>query len=198
MSKLRLGVVFGGQSSEYSVSLHSVASFLRQIHADNYDMTLIGINKNGHFYLYNGEVDSIEHDTWENEKSCVSCAWVNGGIMPLDGSNKVIKLDCVFPVLHGKNGEDGLIQGLLELMNIHYVGCDVMSSAMSNGWKEEIQSFSQFPTYLLFHPMYLASTGNIGKSSPSDSRMNHSAFDDKHHCRYAPVGSFYILKDGRV
>ena len=126
MSKLSLGVVFGGQSSEYSVSLHSVASFLRQIHADNYDMTLIGINKNGHFYLYNGEVDSIEHDTWENEKSCVSCAWVNGGIMPLDGSNKVIKLDCVFPVLHGKNGEDGLIQGLLELMNIHYVGCDVM------------------------------------------------------------------------
>ena len=131
MSKLRLGVVFGGQSSEYSVSLHSVTSFLRQIHADNYEMTLIGINKNGHFYLYNGDVDSIEHDTWENEETCVSCAWVNGGIMPLDGSNKVIELDCVFPVLHGKNGEDGLIQGLLELMNIHYVGCDVMSSAMS-------------------------------------------------------------------
>ena len=98
MSKLRLGVVFGGQSSEYSVSLHSVASFLRQIHADNYDMTLIGINKNGHFYLYNGDVDSIEHDTWENKETCVSCAWVNGGIMPLDGSNKVIELDCVFPV----------------------------------------------------------------------------------------------------
>ena len=106
MSKLRLGVIFGGQSSEYSVSLHSVASFLRQIHADNYDMTLIGINKNGHFYLYNGDVDSIEHDTWQSEETCVSCAWVNGGIMPLDGSNKVIELDCVFPVLHGKNGEE--------------------------------------------------------------------------------------------
>ena len=53
MSKLRLGVIFGGQSSEYSVSLHSVASFLRQIHADDYDMTLIGINKNGPFFLYN-------------------------------------------------------------------------------------------------------------------------------------------------
>ena len=76
-------------------------------------------------------MDSIEHDTWQSEETCVSCAWVNGGIMPLDGSNKVIELDCVFPVLHGKNGEDGLIQGLLELMNIHYVGCDVMSSAMS-------------------------------------------------------------------
>lgn len=76
MSKLRLGVIFGGQSSEYSVSLHSVASFLRQIHADNYDMTLIGINKNGHFYLYNGDVDSIEHDTWQSEETCVSCAWV--------------------------------------------------------------------------------------------------------------------------
>ena len=75
MSKLRLGVIFGGQSSEYSVSLHSVASCLRQIHADNYDMTLIGINKNGHFYLYNGDVDSIEHDTWQSEETCVSCAW---------------------------------------------------------------------------------------------------------------------------
>ena len=75
MSKLRLGVVFGGQSSEYSVSLHSTASFLRQIHAENYEMTLIGINKNGHFYLYNGDIDSIEHDTWENETTCVSCAW---------------------------------------------------------------------------------------------------------------------------
>ena len=77
MSKLRLGVIFGGQSSRITLFLlHSVASFLRQIHADNYDMTLIGINKNGHFYLYNGDVDSIEHDTWQSEETCVSCAWV--------------------------------------------------------------------------------------------------------------------------
>ena len=51
---LKLGVVFGGQSSEYSVSLHSVASFLRQIHNEKYDITMIGIDQNGEFYVYDG------------------------------------------------------------------------------------------------------------------------------------------------
>ncbi len=102
MSKLRLGVIFGGQSSEYSVSLHSVASFLRQIHADNYDMTLIGINKNGHFYLYMEMWIRLNMIHGKVKKLVYLVHGVNGGIMPLDGSNKVIELDCVFPVLHGK------------------------------------------------------------------------------------------------
>lgn len=126
---LKLGVVFGGQSSEYSVSLHSVASFLRQIHNEKYDITMIGIDQNGQFYVYDGSIDDIEHDHWIPQAT--KAAWVHKGIMALDGKNKVKELDCVFPVLHGKNGEDGCVQGLLELMNIHYVGCDVMSSAIS-------------------------------------------------------------------
>ena len=126
---LKLGVVFGGQSSEYSVSLHSVASFLRQIHNEKYDITMIGIDQNGQFYVYDGSIDDIEHDHWIPQAT--KAAWVHKGIMALDGKNTVKELDCVFPVLHGKNGEDGCVQGLLELMNIHYVGCDVMSSAIS-------------------------------------------------------------------
>lgn len=126
---LKLGVVFGGQSSEYSVSLHSVASFLRQIHSEKYDITMIGIDQNGQFYVYDGSIDDIEHDRWIPQAT--KAAWVHKGIMALDGKNTVKELDCVFPVLHGKNGEDGCVQGLLELMNIHYVGCDVMSSAIS-------------------------------------------------------------------
>lgn len=126
---LKLGVVFGGQSSEYSVSLHSVASFLRQIHDEKYDITMIGIDQNGQFYVYDGSIDDIEHDHWIPQAT--KAAWVHKGIMALDGKNTVKELDCVFPVLHGKNGEDGCVQGLLELMNIHYVGCDVMSSAIS-------------------------------------------------------------------
>ena len=130
MSKLKLGIVFGGQSSEYSVSLHSVASFLHQIRAEKYDMTLIGIDPNGHSYIYTGSVDAIEHDEWKNETDATPCAWVHKGVLPMNGSNEVIALDCIFPVLHGKNGEDGALQGLCELMNIHYVGCDILSSAM--------------------------------------------------------------------
>lgn len=131
MNKLKLGVVFGGASSEYSVSLHSTASFLRQIHRENYDLTMIGIDQQGQFYVYTGSIDDIEHDTWKKDETCTPCAWVQNGVLVLDEKQAKIDLDCVFPVLHGKNGEDGLIQGLLELMHIHYVGCDVMSSAMS-------------------------------------------------------------------
>ncbi len=126
MPKLQLAVIFGGQSSEYSVSLHSAASFLRQIHSENYEMTLIGIDQEGIFYVYEGDIDHIEHDTWkENAKPC---AWVHQGVL-VDG--KTIHIDVAFPILHGKNGEDGCIQGLFELMNIHYVGDDVLSSAIS-------------------------------------------------------------------
>ncbi len=129
MAKLTLGVIFGGQSSEYSVSLHSAASFLRQVHTDNYEIIKIGIDPQGQFYVYEGDIDAIEHDTWR--KQATPCAWVHKGVLVLQDQPTTISLDCVFPILHGKNGEDGCIQGLLELMNIHYVGCDVMSSAIA-------------------------------------------------------------------
>lgn len=66
------------------------------------------------------------------EKDAVKAAWVHQGILPLDPSkdSEEIHLDVVFPVVHGKNGEDGAIQGLLQMLNIHYVGCDVLSSAL--------------------------------------------------------------------
>lgn len=128
MNKLRIGVIFGGQSSEYSVSLHSAASFLRQIRQDKYEIVMIGIDPNGQFYVYTGSIEDIEKDQWQPQG--IPAAWVHKGILPLDGSDALV-LDCVFPILHGKNGEDGSIQGLLELMNIHYVGCDVMASAMA-------------------------------------------------------------------
>lgn len=131
MNRYNLAVLFGGQSSEYSVSLHSTASFLRQIHADKYNIVLIGIDPNGIFYYYDGSIDAIEHDTWRQDATCTPCAFVHKGIIRLDKPEEKIELDVAFPVLHGKNGEDGCIQGLLELMNIHYVGCDVMSSSIS-------------------------------------------------------------------
>ena len=129
--RLKLGVIFGGQSSEYSVSLHSTASFLRQIHEEKYEIIKIGIDTEGHFYVYNGSIDDLEHDHWKKEENCIPCAWVHKGVILLDGSSQFVPLDCVFPVVHGKNCEDGTLQGLLEVMNIHYVGCDTMSSAIS-------------------------------------------------------------------
>ena len=126
----RLGVIFGGQSSEYSVSLHSVTSFLNQIHKEKYELILIGISQKGETYLYNGTVEDIDHDRWLNSSNCIPCSFVKGGILLLDNSLKKIELDCVFPVVHGKNAEDGTLQGLLEVNNIKYVGCGTLSSAM--------------------------------------------------------------------
>lgn len=131
MNKLNLAVLFGGQSSEYSVSLHSAGSFLRQIRQENYNLILIGIDPNGIFYLYDGSIEDIEHDTWKKEGSCTPCAFIHKGVISLEQPEQKIDIDVAFPILHGKNGEDGCMQGLLELMNIHYVGCDVMSSAIS-------------------------------------------------------------------
>jgi D-alanine---D-serine ligase len=123
-----LGVLFGGRSSEYAVSLHSAASFLRQIHP-KYNLKMIGISKDGDFYEYTGSIDDLEHDKWNTPDQAFPIAWRKGGYVRLDNGQST-ELDAAFPVLHGKNGEDGTVQGLLELMNIHYVGCDVLSSAM--------------------------------------------------------------------
>lgn len=136
MSKIRLAVIFGGQSSEYPVSLHSVGSLLQQIDKEKYDLFLVGISKDGKWYAYDGDIESIEHDTWMSHESLVetslsSSSAVKGFInMHKDGTFEIVNVDCIFPVLHGKNGEDGTIQGLFELCGIPYVGCDHMSSSI--------------------------------------------------------------------
>ena len=135
MEKIRLAVIFGGKSSEYPVSLHSAGSLLHQINKDRYDLFLVGISKNGEWFAYHGDIDHIEHDTWntpEYTKRCsLSCSADDKGFLVLDkGSYTLEKVDCIFPVLHGKNGEDGTIQGLFELSDIPYVGCGHMSSAV--------------------------------------------------------------------
>lgn len=133
MSKKKVAIMFGGCSSEYDVSLVSATSVIRNINKDKYDVIMIGISKNGDFYLYNGEVEKIEKNEWFDSETCkkitVSTNRCDHGIIVLD-TNEVISLDIVFPVLHGQNGEDGRLQGLLELAGIKYVGCDMTSSAL--------------------------------------------------------------------
>lgn len=131
--KKKVAVIFGGNTSEYNVSLASATSVIKSINKDKYDIILIGITKSGDFYLYNGEIEKIENDNWFNSKTCqkitISTNRSDHGIILLD-TKEVIRLDIVFPVLHGQNGEDGRLQGLLELAGIKYVGCDMMASAL--------------------------------------------------------------------
>lgn len=136
MKKIKLAIIFGGKSSEYPVSLHSAGSLIHAIHKDVYELIFIGISKDGKWYIYNGDIEGIEHDTWLSHPSCtpcvLSCSEAQKGFLRLhdDGTFETVPVDCIFPVLHGKNGEDGTMQGLFELSGIPYVGCGHMSSSV--------------------------------------------------------------------
>ncbi len=130
MKKLRLGVLFGGASSEHEISCISAKGILGSIDKEKYDIIMLGITKDGEWFLFHDDIDLLPDDKWLHSKS-LKRAYISPdsyikGIMTED--NEIIKLDCVFPVLHGKNGEDGTIQGLLQLAQIPFVGCDATSS----------------------------------------------------------------------
>lgn len=135
MEKLKVAVIFGGCSSEHEVSCVSAYSVLQNLSKDKYDILPIGITKEGKWYLYSGGYGEIPNGKWENspEKrpAFISPDRGVGGIVVLDGgSAEIIKIDCAFPVLHGRNGEDGTMQGLFQLAGIPFVGCGTLSSAI--------------------------------------------------------------------
>lgn len=129
-------VIFGGCSSEYSVSLRSAASVLRNLDSSKYNVITLGITKDGAWYLYNGDIDSIENDCWFNDEdttpAILSPDKKDKALIILNdmGAYEKIAIDVIFPVLHGKNGEDGTIQGIFELAGIPYVGCGLLASGM--------------------------------------------------------------------
>lgn len=133
MDKINLGIVFGGASSEYEISLLSATSVLKNINAEQYNIHKIGITKEGEMFYYEGDDTSIAKNRWLKRK-CTPCVIspdrAHHGLLLLSDPIEIIRLDCVFPVLHGKNGEDGTIQGLLTMAGIPFVGCDSLSSAM--------------------------------------------------------------------
>ena len=129
-------VIFGGASSEYEVSLMSSASIIRNLDTEKFDILTLGITKDGRWLLYSGAVENIENNTWMNSETArpafISPDKATNGLVVLnaDGSYTVLKVDVLFPVLHGKNGEDGTIQGLFKLSGIPYVGCGTLASAV--------------------------------------------------------------------
>lgn len=133
MNKIKVACIFGGCSSEYEVSLVSATSVIRNMDKSKYDIIMIGITKNGDFYLYNGDIDSIEKDKWFNQsnvkKITISTNTSDKGFIIIE-TGELVNIDIAFPILHGKNGEDGRLQGLFELANIKYVGCGMTSSAL--------------------------------------------------------------------
>ena len=135
MAKQKIAVLFGGASSEHEVSLVSAYHVLMNIPKEKYDVMCIGITKKGHWMYFPGEYEDIKNGTWENNPDCCTAVLSSDAIHKgflLIGENDVYlrKVDAVFPVLHGANGEDGTVQGLCQLAGLPCVGCDMTSSAI--------------------------------------------------------------------
>ena len=136
MQKKKIAVIFGGNSTEYEVSLQSAFSVFENINKEKFDIVPIGITRNGDWYHYTGKKEKIANNTWfEDSENLYYVAVsqnrsVKGFIEFKEEKFYIIKVDLIFPVLHGKNGEDGTLQGLFELAGIPVVGCDTLSSAL--------------------------------------------------------------------
>ena len=132
---MKLAVLFGGISSEHDISCLSAASILRNLNKDKYEIYPVGITRSGEwFYCPDCDPDRVESGAWERMTGKVKVVLapdrgMHGMVLLREGEIEIVRLDCVFPVLHGVGGEDGTMQGLLELAGIPYVGCGVAASA---------------------------------------------------------------------
>ena len=136
MKKLSVCILFGGMSPEHEVSLRSAESVLNNIDKEKYNIFPVGIAKDGDWILFGGkDYSMLPKGTWmdypDNRRAAISP--VRGqGLLCFEGDCVVReRIDVVFPVLHGENGEDGAMQGLLKLAGIPYVGPHVASSAVA-------------------------------------------------------------------
>lgn len=136
MQKKTIAVIFGGCSTEYEVSLQSAFSVLEHLSPERYRVIPIGITRQGDWYRYSGDYSKISENVWFlDHANLVRVAVSNSrsvrGIIEMRNTgNSVIPLDLAFPILHGRNGEDGTVQGLFELAGIPVVGCGTLASAL--------------------------------------------------------------------
>lgn len=135
--KIRVGILFGGQSAEHEVSLQSAKNIIEAIDRSKYEVVLIGIDKTGQWHLNDGSrflPPTSRVGLPELPHSRENLALVPGKqdeqIVALSGQHRLGSLDVIFPVLHGPFGEDGTIQGLLKLANVPFVGAGVLGSAV--------------------------------------------------------------------
>lgn len=129
MTKIRVGIFFGGASEENPVSIKSAREVARSLDTDIYEPVWVHISPMGIWHLVDGpDADLGAHDL---RRVTLSADRATSGLVALDADGwEAIRIDVVLPILHGTLGEDGAIQGLLELAGVPYVGCDIQASAV--------------------------------------------------------------------
>lgn len=192
--KINIAVIFGGCSSEYGVSLQSAYAVLRAVNKERYCALMVGIARDGSWFYFDGDIEKIKSDTWLNERDCVPAVLSANRsrqelLLRKDSKVEALKVDAAFPILHGRNGEDGTVQGLIELAGIPLVGCGVLASALcmdkdrahkmagtagvrvpkamvfkEEGMKEEMKNFAEKIGYPLYvKPVKAGSSYGVSK-----------------------------------
>jgi D-alanine-D-alanine ligase len=128
--RLRVGVLFGGRSGEHEVSLASAASVIRGLDPDKYEAVPIGITKEGHWLVGATAQKMLPEVLRTGQRVTMTADPTEAALVPLDRGSGAQRLDVVFPVLHGTFGEDGTVQGLLDLAGLPFVGAGVLGSAI--------------------------------------------------------------------
>ncbi|MET8626428.1 D-alanine--(R)-lactate ligase VanA-Sc [Kitasatospora sp. NPDC004669] len=129
MGRLKIGIIFGGRSEEHPVSVKSAREVARNLDLEKYEPFYIGITRSGAWKLCDGP--DAEWENGDGRPVVLSPdSGVHGLLILEKGGCSTVRLDVILPVLHGTLGEDGAMQGLLELSGIPYIGCNVQSSAL--------------------------------------------------------------------
>ncbi len=137
--RLRVGVLFGGRSGEHEVSLVSAASVIRALDPDKYDVVPIGISKDGRWLVGRGAQKLLPEVLRDGQRVVLPADPSASALMPFANTpgQPSVSVDVIFPVLHGTYGEDGTVQGLLELAGLPYVGAGVLASSV--GMDKDVQ-----------------------------------------------------------
>ena len=137
MSKVRVGIIFGGRSAEHEVSLQSARNIVDALDRSRFEPILIGIDKAGHWhlndtsnFLINQENPALIALNQSNRELAVVPGKANQQVVETSGQGLLEHIDVIFPIVHGTLGEDGCLQGLLRIADLPFVGSDVLGSAV--------------------------------------------------------------------
>lgn len=129
MSRLKIAILFGGSSEEHDISVKSAVEVANAIDTSKYDPVYIGITRSGAWKIC--DKPGPDWESGAQHRAVLSPDRETRGLLVLAGAAlETVRIDAVFPVVHGKTGEDGAIQGLIELSGIPYVGCDIQGSVV--------------------------------------------------------------------
>ena len=172
MSKLKIGVIFGGMSTEHDVSIVSGTAVIKNLNKQKYEIFPIYIDKDGNWFQYHKKVEEIQVLTIGDKIT---------DLERIENIEEYLKnMDLVFPVLHGLYGEDGTIQGLLELFNKKYVGCKVLASSIC---MDKVYAKAIFDKAQIEQADYIYIRKNKGKYIYIDGNFSETICEAKEVCK---------------